>query len=56
MPELPEVKLERELKSDLAWLRLKAARLRESLALTEYNINKIERQLRSYPLPDGRTR
>ncbi len=59
MPKLSyESKLERELRSDYAWLRLKAERLIDSLVLTQDKMSKIRWRLRrvhDYTLPDGRT-
>jgi hypothetical protein len=51
--------IERELKSDLAWLRLKACRLIDSLVLTQDRIAKIKWRLHKkhdYTLPDGITK
>lgn len=47
MPKLCDKdKLEREMKSDLAWLRLKADRLIDSLLITQGKIADIKWRLR----------
>jgi len=49
MLELRKTKsqMKRELEGDLAWLRLKAERLVDSLVLTQDKISKIKRRLRT---------